>query len=87
MTSSVTACIRGSSSKRLAARPALDLALGHLAHELAVALHPLAVERRQHQLALAHVRALVEQQHRVVADQRQQDHVALAGVEDLRVAR
>ena len=32
--------------------------------------HALAVERRQHQLALLHVRVLVEQEHRVAAHDR-----------------
>ena len=66
--------------------PALDLAGGDLGHLLAVALHALAVEGRQQQPALADVRLLVEHQDRVVAEDRAQDLVALAGVEDLRVA-
>ena len=76
----------GSQPVRLAARPALDLLAGDLGHQLAVALHPLAVERGQQQLALFHVRALVEQQQRVLAEHRQQDPVGLAGVEHARVA-
>ena len=66
--------------------PAVDLARGDLGHLLAVGLHPLAVEGRQQQLALAHVRLLVEDEDAVVAEDRAQDLVALAGVEDLRVA-
>jgi len=37
-------------------RPANDLACRDLLDQLPVPGHPLAVERRQHQLALAHVR-------------------------------
>ena len=47
------------------------------------ALHPLAVERGQHQLALLHVGVAVEQDHRVVADDRLQDARALARVQDV----
>ena len=88
ITSSVTACIRGHSCER--ARPRGQLSTSRprdLAHELAVALHALAVERRQQQLALRHVALVVEQQHRVVAEHRQQDHVGLAGVEQPRDRR
>ena len=42
-------------SERLAHRPRRDLLFGDLAHHVAVALHPLAVEGGEHQLALAHV--------------------------------
>ena len=62
------------------------MALGDLAHRLAVGAHPLAVERRQHQPALAHVLGAVEQQHRAGAEDRRQDDVALAGVEQVGVA-
>ena len=71
---------------RGADRPALDLARGDLGHRLAVGLHPLAVEGRQQQLALAHVGLLVEDEDRVLAEDRREDLVALAGVEDARVA-
>ena len=55
---------------------------------VAVALHPLAVERGQHQLALAHVLGAVEQQHGVAAHQRlQRSGVRLAGMEGVGVAR
>ena len=47
----------GAQRERLADRPALHLAQGDLADQLAVALDPLAVEGRQQQLALLHVRA------------------------------
>ena len=69
-----------------AERPALDLAGGDLGHLLLVALHALAVEGRQQQLALADVGLLVEDEDRVLAEDRAQDLVALAGVEDPRVA-
>ena len=72
--------------ERLAGRPARDLALGDLPHQLAVALHPLAVEGRQQQLALAQMRRPVEQQHRFAAHHRPQDHVGLARAQVLRVA-
>jgi hypothetical protein len=45
------------------------------------------VEGRQQQLALRHVGAVVEQQHRVRPDDRAQDRVRLAGVQQRRVAR
>jgi endonuclease/exonuclease/phosphatase family metal-dependent hydrolase len=71
---------------RGAGRPALDLAGGDRLHLLAVALHALAVERRQQQPALADVALLVEHEDRVLAEQRPQDLVALARVEDPGVA-
>ena len=86
MTSSVSACMRGCSAN---GSPRGQLAISRsatLAHQLAVALHALAVERRQQQLALAHVLRVVEQQHGVVAERRGAGHVGLAGVEDRRVA-
>ena len=70
-----------------AQRPRRDLLRGDLADRLAVGLHPLAVERRQHRLALGHVLRAVEQQHAVRAEQRLEDRVALTRVQDVRVAR
>ena len=70
----------------LAARPALDLTLGDRGHDRLVGLHALAVERRQQQLALTDVPLLVEHQQRAGAEQRLEQLVALAGVEDARVA-
>jgi len=71
-------------SKRegLTDRPALHLAQGDLADQLAVSLHSLAVKGRQQQLALAHVGLVVERQHRV-RPQRHLQHrcVRLTGVE------
>ena len=53
-----------------------------LADQLAVALDPLAVKGRQQQLALAHVRRVVEGQHRVGPERRlEHRRVRLAGVE------
>ena len=77
MISSVIACIVGCDGERLPdAASAAICALGDLAHRLAVGLHPLAVEGRQHQPALAQVLGAVEQQHRAVAEQRPQDALA-----------
>ena len=70
----------------LAQGPALDLVARRLGHGLLVAAHALAMEGRKHQLALAHVRGVVEQQHGVVAQQRKKDPVCLAGVQEARVA-
>jgi len=66
---------------RLVPRPGRDLALGELRHQLGKALHPLAVERREHQPALLEVGGLVEQQDRVGAEDRFEDPRAFAGVE------
>ena len=72
---------------RCVARPALDLALGHLGDEPGERLHLLAVEGGQHQLALREVRALVEQDHRVGADDGLEDPGALTGMKDVRRRR
>ncbi len=77
----------GAQRERLADRPALHLPPGHLDDQLAVALDPLAVEGRQQQLALAHVRLVVEGEDRVRPQRRlQHRRVRLAGVEDRRRA-
>jgi hypothetical protein len=68
---------------RLVARPALDLRRGNLGHELREAPDLLAVEGGQHQPALREVRVLVEQDHRVAADDRLEDARALPRVQDL----
>ena len=52
-------------------------------HQAGQALHLLAVEGRQHQLALGEVLALVEQDHRVGAEDRLEDPRALAGMDGL----
>jgi hypothetical protein len=67
----------------LASGPALDLPRGDRAHHLGQARDLLAVEGRQHEPALGEVRVLVEQDHRVAADQRLEDARAVAGVQDL----
>jgi hypothetical protein len=72
--------------ERLPGRPGRDLALGGLDDDLAVALHALAVERRQQELALAKVVGAVEQEDRVAAEDRQQDAVALARAQHGRIA-
>ena len=81
--SSVIRCIAGRVATTSPPRPGGDLRLGGRRHQLAVGLHPLAVERRQQQLALGHVRAVVEQQDGVRADDRPQDPVRLARVQQL----
>ena len=85
-TSSVIACMRGHTFRGRPARPAGHLALGDLGHRLPVAAHPLAVERGEHELALRHVRLLVQEEHGVAAEEREQHHVGLAGVQKARVA-
>ncbi len=65
--------------------PRADLGLGDLGDQLAVALHALAVEGRQQQLALGQVLLAVEQQHRLVAEHRPQHDVGLARAEQLGV--
>ena len=70
--------------ERLADRPAVHLGERRLADQLSVALDPLAVEGRQQQLALAHVRRLVEGEDRVRAERRlEHRRVRLAGVRQL----
>ena len=56
--------------ERLADRPAVDLGVGAVAHRLGVGEHLPAVERGQHQPAMAQVLGAVEQQHRALADDR-----------------
>jgi hypothetical protein len=72
--------------QRVARGPSSDLARRHLGHRPLVAAHALAVEGRQHQLALRHVRVVVQQEHRVAAEHRQQHDVRLTGVQQSRVA-
>src|SRR5690606_27726641 len=57
-----------------------------LADERRVRLHPLAAHRRRQEPALAQVRRAVEEQHRVLADERLEQRVRLARVEHVRVA-
>jgi hypothetical protein len=49
--------------ERLAHRPAGEVPSGDAGDDLCVGLHPVAVERRQHQLAPAQVLRPVEQEH------------------------
>ena len=88
MISSVIACVRGRSPN---GSPTGHSSISRSAISritLAVALHPLAVERGQHQLALAHVLAPVEQQHRVAAhDRLERRRVRLARVQARRGRR
>jgi len=71
---------------RLVTRPTLDLGACDLGHELAVALHALAVKGRQQELSLLQVGALVEQQDGMLAEHREQNPVPLTGVVDARIA-
>ena len=66
---------------RLVARQGGHLALGDLLHQAGELGHLLAVEGRQHQLLLAHVRVAVEQEDGVAADDRLEHARALAGVQ------
>ncbi len=74
--------------ERLAGRPAARLAPRHRGHHLGVALHPLAVEGRQHQLATDHVLRFFQQHHRARPEDRPQQRVGdvdpdrVAGGED-----
>ena len=65
---------------RLVARPARGLALGDLRHEPGEALHLLAVEGRQHQLALLQMRRPRRAGSRSSADDRLEYPRALAGM-------
>ena len=68
---------------RLVLGPAVHLAPGHLLDEPRQPLHLLSVECGQHQLSLAEVGSLVEQDHRVRANDRLEDARALSGVKHL----
>ena len=79
---------RRAQPERRARRPALDLRRRDLVDQLGVAAHALAVERRQQQLALAHVLVAVEGEQRVGAQHRSERAGGrLAAAEVLRVAR
>ncbi len=62
-------------------RPAGHVALAYLGHQVGQPLHPFAVEGGQHQLALLHVGAAVEEDHRVGAHHRLQRARAATGME------
>jgi hypothetical protein len=66
--------------------PAIDGALGQVAHRLGIGLHALAVERRQHEPALAQVAGTVQQQERVHAEDGLELHVRLTRAQRARVA-
>ena len=77
----------GPQRERLTDRPPLDLAGRDLRDQVAVALHRLAVEGRQQQLALAHVVLAVERQQRELAEHRlERPRVRGARVERRRVS-
>ena len=62
--------------------PAVDHAVGDLAHDAAVDVHPLAVERRCHQASLAVMALAVQQQDRVPPEDGTEDRAGgLAGAE------
>ena len=87
MTSRVSAFIRSSDSNGSPSRQRPHLGLGQPGDHVLVAAQRVAVERRHQQLAGALVLAGVDEQQRVLAHHRAEDRVALAGVEDLGVAR
>ena len=72
--------------ERPADRPALDRRVGDVAHDLAVALHALALKGRLHQAPLAQVPRPVEEQQGVLSEQGFEERVRLAGAESLPVA-
>jgi hypothetical protein len=71
--------------QRAAGRPARELLVGGAGHRLAPAGQRLAVEGRQHELALAHVLLAVEHEDRARAGERLQERGARARVELRRV--
>ena len=73
-------------AERRAGPPGRHLGPGQLGDQLGVPAQCGAVERRHQQLAGPLVLAAVLEQQRVLAHDRSEDRVALAGVEDLRVA-
>ena len=86
ITSSVSDCIEGSSAN---GSPTGHESIARSAASRITCLvraHPLAVEGRQHQLALAQVLGAVEQQHRALAHDRAERRVGLAGAQLLRRA-
>jgi hypothetical protein len=64
----------------LVPRPGGELALGELGHQPGEALHPLAVESREHQPSLLEMRTLVQEEDRIGAQDRLEDPRALAGM-------
>ena len=68
-----------------AQRPSIHLVRGDVRHQRQIALHSVAVERGQHQPALAHVLGAIEQEDRMAAERRLQHAVGLAGVHPVAV--
>ncbi len=66
--------------------PAVHRGGRDVAHDLAVGLHALAVERRLHHPALAQVARSVEEEQGVLAHERLQERVGLAGAQVLAIA-
>jgi hypothetical protein len=66
---------------RAPARPRRHFPLGQLGDRFGQTAHLLAVERREHQLALLHVHVLVEQDQRVAPDQGLEHLCPLAGMD------
>jgi hypothetical protein len=78
----------GAQRERHAHRPALHVALGDLADRVSPALDVVTVEGRQQQLAVAHVRFVVEREQRVRSNRGLENGgVGFAGVEDGRITR
>ena len=67
--------------ERLPDRPGGELAPRDVLHHLAVTLHALAVEGRQHQLAPEHMLGLLQQHHRARSQQGTEDRVGEAHAE------
>ena len=76
ITSRVTACIRGWIGNSSPERPGVDLGVDDLLDHRLVGAHPLAVEGRQHQLAVGEVVGAFEQQQRARAEDRLEEDVA-----------
>ncbi len=71
----------GQRAERPAGRPAGELRVGERGDRRPVRFHALAVERRQHELALAHVGRTVEQEDRARAGERLDDGRARAALQ------
>ena len=87
ITSRLMSFIDGCTANGVPDRPPRDRVRGELLDDLAVAAHRLAVEGGHDPLARSQMFCLVEQQHRVLAHDRPEDGVALAGVEGVRTGR
>src|SRR5436189_6402708 len=67
--------------------PTFDLALGHLAHDRPERRDARALERRQQQPSLAQVLRPVQHEYRVLAEDRLEERVRIAGQQVRLVAR